>query len=107
MPLPWSRAKPTSCTIKTRAKREAVSTMIARTPFPSMRSSIAAKPRPGLDGIGAAHGRIVILRDNLDAGGLCEPLNGDPLALVAILVLADAARAGGSEIGECVCGFGL
>jgi hypothetical protein len=86
-------AKPTSCTIRSRAKREAVSTMMARPPFPSMAVQHGGEAGPGLDGIGAAHGGIVILRDNLAAGGLCEPLDGDPLALIAILVHPDAARA--------------
>ena len=70
-----------------------------------MRSSMAAKRGRAWTGSAPTHGRIVILRDNLEAGGLCEPLNGDPLALIAILVRPHAARAEGSEIGDW--GFGL
>ena len=44
IPRPRSMACPTSCTIRSRAKRLEVSTMIVRTPLPSMRFNIAAKP---------------------------------------------------------------
>jgi hypothetical protein len=44
IPRSRSLAWPTSCTMRSRANRLAVSTMIVRTPLPSIRSSMAAKP---------------------------------------------------------------
>src|SRR5215217_6520924 len=43
-PCSWSIAKPVSCTIRSRAKRLAVSTMMTRTPSEAIRSIMAAKP---------------------------------------------------------------
>lgn len=44
MPSLRNIAKPTSCTIRSRAKRLAVSTITVRTPLPTIRASMSAKP---------------------------------------------------------------
>ena len=51
-PRSRSIAKPTSCTIRSRAKRLAVSTIMVRTPLPAIRVSAAVKP--GRVSIGSA-----------------------------------------------------
>jgi hypothetical protein len=56
--------------------------------------------RAGLDRVGAGDGRIVELADDPVLVGSGERLDRLPLALVAMLLGADVARAGGPEVGD-------
>jgi hypothetical protein len=90
--MPFCRCMrcPVYCTMRSRAKRFAVSTMMVCTPLPAMRSSMAQKPGLRLEGISSLRSLIIVFADELIAATLGESLDGCPLALVAVLVGANA-----------------
>ena len=97
-----SFAKPTSCTIRSRAKRFAVSTMIVRTPLPAIALQHVGKARRGLDRIRTRHGSVIELAGELVTGALGECLDRLALAPIAVLVGPDIGRRARAEVGECL-----
>src|ERR1700730_9790933 len=88
-PRSRSMAKPTSCTMRSRAKRLAVSTMTVRTPLPAIRASAAEKPGRASIGSPPLDGLIGKPIDHVEACALGVALDREPLAPIGIFVVAD------------------
>jgi hypothetical protein len=97
--LAFSMSWPASWTMRSRAKRSGLSTMIVRAPLLIRRSSISAKPDRSPT-VRATYRRIVKGLDDLVARGSGVGVDGRALALVAILVRADVCAARGPQIGD-------
>ena len=58
-----------------------------------------------VNGIGTADRSVVVLGDDLDAGGLSVCRHGFSLTPLAVLVGADVCCAAGAEVGDCLPSF--
>ena len=100
MPRACSFAKPTSCTMRSRAKLLAVSTMMVRAPLLAMYGEHGCKPWPCLDVVSAANRCVVELAHERVTSLLGECCDGLPLALITVLVGADVRCAGCADVGH-------
>ena len=91
--IPMSRRWPISATKASRAKREAVSTMMVVTPLAAMRAARRlSEARPCVKRVCAADSCVVELLDDLEARALGEALDGALPARKRVLVRPDVRR---------------
>ena len=85
--------QPVSCTIRSRAKRLAVSTIILRASLEARKLKQGLEARAGVDRVGAAHRGVIELGDELEAGALSVADDRGALARLAVAVYVGRSRA--------------